>query len=36
VHRNGFSVVGASGRKKAELYVQQLQAHQLLAAMKKA
>ena len=36
VHRNGLSVVGAGEREKAELYVQQLQAHQLLAAMKKS
>ena len=36
VHRNGFSVVWSGEREKAELYVQQLQAHQLLAAMKKA
>jgi ATP-dependent Clp protease adaptor protein ClpS len=36
VHRNGLSVVWSGEREKAELYVQQLQAHQLLAAMKKA
>lgn len=36
VHRQGQSVVWTGGREKAELYVQQLQAHQLLAAMKKA
>jgi ATP-dependent Clp protease adaptor protein ClpS len=36
VHRQGKSVVWTGGREKAELYVQQLQAHQLLAAMKKA
>jgi ATP-dependent Clp protease adaptor protein ClpS len=36
VHRNGLSVVWSGEREKAELYVQQLQAHQLLAAMKKS
>ncbi|MCB1204530.1 MAG: ATP-dependent Clp protease adapter ClpS [Verrucomicrobiae bacterium] len=36
VHRNGFSVVWSGNREKAEFYVQQLQSHQLLAAMKKA
>ncbi|MEX2577618.1 MAG: ATP-dependent Clp protease adapter ClpS [Verrucomicrobiales bacterium] len=36
VHRTGKSVVWTGAREKAELYVQQLQSHQLLAAMKKA
>lgn len=36
VHQLGKSVVWSGGREKAEFYVQQLQAHQLLAAMKKA
>jgi len=36
VHRHGKSVVWTGNRERAELYVQQLQAHQLLAAMKKA
>lgn len=36
VHRNGLSVVWSGEREMAELYVQQLQAHQLLAAMKKS
>ena len=36
VHRNGLSVVWSGDREQAELYVQQLQSHQLLAAMKKA
>lgn len=36
VHRNGLSVVWSGEREKAELYVQQLQSHQLLAAMKKS
>ncbi len=36
VHRRGLSVVWSGEKEKAELYVQQLQAHQLLAAMKKA
>ena len=36
VHRKGLSVVWSGGREKAELYVQQLQTHQLLAAMKKS
>lgn len=36
VHKNGQSVVWTGQREQAELYVQQLQSHQLLAAMKKA
>lgn len=36
VHREGKSVVWTGVREKAELYVQQLQAHQLLASIKKA
>ncbi len=36
VHKLGSSVVWTGGREKAELYVQQLQTYQLLAAMKKA
>lgn len=36
VHKRGSSVVWSGELEKAELYVQQLQAHQLLAAMKKA
>lgn len=36
VHNRGQSVVWTGEREKAELYVQQLQSHQLLAAMKKA
>jgi len=36
VHREGKSVVWTGVREKAELYVQQLQAHQLLATLKKA
>ncbi len=36
VHRRGLSVVWSGEREKAELYVQQLQSHQLLAAMKKS
>ena len=36
VHKMGLSVVWSGEREKAELYVQHLQAHQLLAAMKKA
>ncbi len=36
VHRKGLSVVWSGEREKAELYVQQLQSHQLLAAMKKS
>lgn len=36
VHNLGQSVVWTGQREKAELYVQQLQSHQLLAAMKKS
>ena len=36
VHKTGQSVVWTGQREQAELYVQQLQSHQLLAAMKKA
>lgn len=36
VHRKGRSVVWSGEKEKAELYVQQLQGHQLLAAMKRA
>ncbi len=36
VHKSGSSVVWTGEREKAELYVQQLQTYQLLAAMKKA
>jgi ATP-dependent Clp protease adaptor protein ClpS len=36
VHKLGSSVVWTGAREKAELYVQQLQSFQLLAAMKKA
>lgn len=36
VHRKGKSVVWTGAREKAELYVQQLQGLQLLAAMKRA
>lgn len=36
VHNLGQSVVWTGAREKAELYVQQLQSHQLLAAMKKS
>lgn len=35
VHEKGQSVVWTGPREQAELYVQQLQSHQLLAAMKK-
>ena len=35
VHNSGRSVVWQGEREKAELYVQQLQAYQLLAAMEK-
>ncbi len=35
VHNRGKSVVWTGHREKAEFYVQQLQSHQLLAAMKK-
>jgi ATP-dependent Clp protease adapter protein ClpS len=36
VHKNGQSVVWTGQREQAELYVQQLQSHQLLAMMKQA
>jgi len=36
VHKLGQSVVWTGAKEKAELYVQQLQSYQLLAAMKKA
>ena len=36
IHVRGKSIVWTGGREKAELYVQQLQGLQLLAAMKKA
>lgn len=36
VHQKGESIVWTGHREQAELYVQQLQSHQLLAAMKKA
>jgi len=36
VHKTGQSVVWTGQREKAELYVQQLQSYQLLAAMKKS
>ena len=36
VNQTGQSIVWTGEREKAELYVQQLQSHQLLAAMKKA
>jgi len=36
VHQKGSCVVWSGERERAEYYVQQLQAHQLLAAMKKA
>lgn len=36
VHNLGQSVVWTGQREQAELYVQQLQSHQLLAAMKKS
>jgi len=36
VHHAGFSVVWTGQRERAEFYVQQLQMHQLKAAMKKA
>jgi ATP-dependent Clp protease adaptor protein ClpS len=36
VHNNGKSIVWTGDREKAELYVQQLQSYQLLAALKKA
>ena len=36
VHTKGKSIVWTGERERAELYVQQLQSYQLLAAMKKA
>lgn len=36
VHRSGRSVVWTGSREKAELYVQQLHAHLLLATIEKA
>jgi len=36
VHHSGRSVVWKGEREKAELYVQQLQSHQLLATMERA
>lgn len=36
VHYSGRSVVWRGSREKAELYVQQLQSYQLLAAMERA
>ena len=36
VHTKGKSIVWSGAREKAELYVQQLQGFQLLAAMKRA
>jgi len=36
VHERGFSIVWTGQRERAELYVQELQMHQLRAAMKKA
>ncbi len=36
IHRSGLSVVWSGAKEKAELYVQQLQSYQLLAAMKKS
>ena len=36
VHQLGQSVVWTGPREQAELYVQQLQSHQLLAAMKRS
>jgi len=35
VHEKGRAIVWTGGREKAEFYVQQLQGHQLLAAMEK-
>lgn len=35
VHHKGKAIVWTGEREKAELYVQQLQAHQLLASMRK-
>ena len=36
VHHKGKAIVWSGERERAEFYVQQLQSHQLLAAMKKA
>lgn len=36
VHQNGRSIVWSGEREKAELYVQQLQAHQLKTTLEKA
>ena len=36
VHQQGRSIVWTGGREPAELYVKQLQEHQLLCSMKKA
>ncbi|MCF6311211.1 MAG: ATP-dependent Clp protease adapter ClpS [Verrucomicrobiales bacterium] len=36
VHHDGRSVVWSGERERAEMYVQQLQSYQLLAAMEKA
>jgi ATP-dependent Clp protease adaptor protein ClpS len=35
VHENGRSIVWSGSREKAEFYVQQLHAHQLMATMEK-
>ena len=36
VHQKGRSIVWSGEREKAELYVQQLQAHQLKTTLEKA
>ncbi len=36
VHQKGKCIVWTGGREQAELYVKQLQEHQLLSSMKKA
>lgn len=36
VHQRGRSIVWSGGREKAELYVQQLQAHQLKSSLEKS
>ncbi|MEM9016214.1 MAG: ATP-dependent Clp protease adapter ClpS [Verrucomicrobiota bacterium] len=36
VHQKGQSIVWSGRKERAEMYVQQLQSYQLLAAMKKA
>ena len=36
VHQKGQCIVWTGGREPAELYVKQLQEHQLLCSMKKA